>query len=375
MPNPSASEIAQAVGLTVPAFFSDAFDQALQGEANYIATGEPTGAIAQIGQAVARSACRRYAANPSGLSARAATDYERACGPYLDLLDPGRGLGLVSPFQGGQCLTNYSVNYRWRPINTNGSLGDFITQPTPALAGPIRGLRSSTASGNSFIIIDFGVGLEFVARTSGAPQGDFAEASIVNVVRLDGSPDNCGSPAPTVNPRPSTPDVSPPPFRFNPVPGVDVGVDVTLNPDGSISFDIGTGDVTIDPFNDIGPPGLTPADLVPGPGSAGSPVVSGAAGDAEGAAGPGQELVGLQVEVLETTENANTFDNVAAVVYRGIGYVRMGYPGRLGLDISGGTVLAPQFFHAQQRGLTNWAVRANLGFILRITPYYREIEP
>jgi len=43
--------------------------------------------------------------------------------------------------------------------------------------------------------------------------------------------------------------------------------------------------------------------------------------------------------------------------------------------MSGGTAETLQFFHAQQRGLTDYRVRANLGFNLRVTPYYRTLEP
>lgn len=371
MPPPSASEVATAIGLTVPAFFSDALDQALQGEANYIATGQPTGAIGQIGQAVARAACRRYGTGASGASGRAAADYERACRPYLDTIDPGKGLGLSTPFPGGQCVgVSYFVQYSFNTVNTDGSPGGTFTPSAGPINGPIRGIVREGAPGSYTAVILSGDGVRSVVNSSSAPQGGLENLKITaNLVSGGGAGEDCGDPPPSVT-APPVADPMPPPFRFNPVPGIDITADVTINPDGSITFDVGTGDVTVNPFQDGGG-GLTPGDLVPAPGDAGQPVTSGAGGDAAGEAGTGEELVGVQVEVLETTENVNTFDNVAAVVYRGIGYVRMGYPNRLGLDISGGTVLAPQFFHAQQRGLTAWAVRANLGFIVRVTPYYR----
>jgi len=113
---------------------------------------------------------------------------------------------------------------------------------------------------------------------------------------------------------------------------------------------------------------------VGGPGSPGGGGDTGVGGENEGSADEGEELVGVLVQILTAPLDANRFFNNSALIYRGACYVTMGYPGRLGLDMSGGTLESPQFFHAQQRGLTDYRVRANVGFNLRVTPYYRTLE-
>jgi len=151
---------------------------------------------------------------------------------------------------------------------------------------------------------------------------------------------------------------------------------VDILPDGTINVNIGGPTINVDPFSDGGAGGTGGGnDPVGGPGSPGNGGDTGAGGMQNGAAEPGEELVGVLVQVLSAPTDANRFFSNPEAVYRGAYYVAMGYPGRLGLDMSGGTAEAIQFFHAQQRGLTDYRVRANVGFNLRVTPYYRILEP
>jgi hypothetical protein len=187
--------------------------------------------------------------------------------------------------------------------------------------------------------------------------------------------DNCGTLPPEVDPiKPGT-DPTPPPFRFNPNVNVDVDINVTVNASGQIIFNIGTGDITVDPFAGAGGGGgLGGADLAPTtPGAAGSPVTTGSGGENSGTAPAGKEMTGVLVEIVSFPTNAARFQNNSRQPFRGAGYVAMGYPGLLGIDTSGGVFSTPQFFHAQQRGLTAWRTSANIGFNLRSTPYYRDI--
>jgi hypothetical protein len=204
----------------------------------------------------------------------------------------------------------------------------------------------------------------------------FADPVVLKSVRrADGLPDACGDvpdefdsgdPDPTPDP---TPDPVGGPIGY-PFPDFDI----TVNPDGTINIDFGDGlpPVTVDPgLDDDGGGGAGGSILAPGLPGETEPTGSGGTNDGE--AGEGEELVGVLVRVLSAPPNANTFDNVSATVIRGVGYVAMGYPGRLGVDPTAAVLESPQFFHAQQRGLTAWRVRANVGFNLETTPYYREI--
>lgn len=380
-------DIAEAVAKAVPALLTDTVQQFRQGEGGYIRDGEPEGIVAQIGLAVARTACRRFGESPTDGPALNSERFEAACRPYLESITPGNGAEIGLPFTGGQCPQTYRaigvVTFDRFFCNTGQSIPNTIDFATEfQLQGPLSNVRvegfEPGLCGNRGVRI-----LVDTATTPGVAiysTLDVFERALfnpslqsINFEIAPGQTDNCGDPAPVVRqPRPQV-DPFPRPFRFNPVPGVDVNIDVGFDPDGNIVFDIGTGDITVDPFPEGEGGGGGPVETIPpSPGSEGGPQDTGGGGEAQGEAGEGEELVGLLVEVLASPQDANRFDNNQAQPFRGIGYVRMGYPGRLGVDISGGTVISPQFFHAQQRGLTAWAVSANLGFNIRTTPYYRE---
>lgn len=350
----------------------------------FLADTGPVVAAAQPTRQIVRAACRSYArgGGPQNLPGFDAA-WGGICGPYLDSLGETPNPGsLARPFQGGQCPVAYSGIYSFRSVNTDGSLTAPTEQGFSGLVGPIRSIvrRGTPGAYQAFLL--HGEGLESFLRSSSAPQGGLEDLRIVSVSRDDGGADSCGGPPvvyapPTV--RPGLPGL--PPTTPIDIPGIGpTPITITFDPDGNINVglpDIGIEVPISDPFGlggeDDGDGGGDPGNPT-SPGSAGSSSDTGSGGAAEGEAPPGSELVGLLVAVVEAPPNANTFDNNAATVYRGFGYVRMGYPSRLGLDITGGTVISPQFFHAQQRGLTSWAVRANIGFNLRTTPYYRNIE-
>lgn len=384
----TGEQFAEAVVKAIPGFFNDAIDQLRVGEGAYIRDGEPSGIVAQIGQAVARSACRRYGAQGPEAVGSKGERFERACRPYLDSLSPGLGLGYDVPFDGGQCGAPYRVVAQ----RTNGA-GDQILANAVALQGPLGGTRviGAPLSGLSFQIFAQGnrtanSGTCGVLGTGGPKfynlitivtnQDPPPKFSVASITPCTGSANNCGDPPSQIIDPTNRPDPNPPPFVFSPAPGINIPINVEINNDGTIGFDFGEGPRTVDPFPPDNPGGGGGGGDPGDPTDPGSPGVggdTGSGGEADGNAGPGEELVGLLVQVLEAPQGANTFANNTQAPFRGIGYVRMGYPGRLGLDISGGTVISPQFFHAPQRGLTNWAVSANLGFNLRTTPYYREI--
>lgn len=353
---------------------------------NYIRDAMPGNIIDQVALAAARQGCRRYADKGSTGTQARRTRLERACRPYLDSIDPASGPIIAPPFRGGQCPVNYTVR-----ADRYSLLTGALSQAGQVLTGSILGPLSFAANPSSpppggcpvgggeydpgsRIVGAGGV----ILSLSGSGCSSFhPQFRNVQVTRNTAGADNCGTlPPDIVGPRPDPTPTGPGPIRFNPGPSVDVDISVEVNIDGTLTINVGTGPVTIDPFADPAPTGGGGGD--PGdptdPGSPGGGGSTGTGGEEDGMAPPGQEIVGLLVTVTTAPGDANRFDNNSKQPFRGIGYVRMGYPGRLGLDISGGTVISPQFFHAPQRGLTNWAVSANIGFNLTIVPYYRSIE-
>lgn len=157
-----------------------------------------------------RTRCEQFANAPpwARLLARGpAGSLGRVCKPYLD--DIGADLPEITPppFAGGQCEdVQYNVFARGLP-----AFGGEITQQSGAVFGPIVGiLRTPTGGGGGVFI-----GLQARDTLTTAFGVTTSEANapswrIINVVRVDGQPDNCGDPPdgplrPGPNPPPNPP--------------------------------------------------------------------------------------------------------------------------------------------------------------------------
>lgn len=339
-------------------------------------------------KALGRAVCRQWARRP-GDSNNPAADrlYGGACGEYLDSIGERPEEGeLGRPFSGGQCD---GVCYQIGVTNRDGA--NEVIQAR----GPIGGVRGVTIPGGGRLEIFARSEVNFSNSTTclplqppgwvfgglgGTAWNADSRPRITFITRTDGGVDDCGDPPPEY--QPPRPIIGLPPITpiFIDLPDVgEINVTVELFPDATFqlcSEDIDAcvtiGDPTLN-IGDGGGGGVDGGDLVPDGGLAGAPADTGNGGVAAGEAPEGQELVGIRVEVLESPIGVNTYDRVAVTVFRGIGYVRMGYPGRLALDMGGAAVISPQFFLAPVRGLTAWEVRANNGFINRVTPFYREL--
>jgi len=310
----------------------------------------------------------------------------RICTPYWNDNGWDGPVPGVPAVVGGQCGERYSFT-----ATTNRGEGTADEVSVLVAWGPITGARV-VGAGTPDVTLEVNCGgVEggycFNSFPAQKAQGWYGYRSGSNVQwtsptisamnRCSGSGDPCGdSPVdgPSVGPNPP------------PDPGPLPGPEPTDDPDNPVGAPI----LPLPPYQDpiygptpiVGPTGPTGPpgggggnDPVGGPGSPGGGGETGGGGDESGGAEDGEELVGVLVEILSAPEGANRFFNNAELVYRGAYYVAMGYPGRLGLDMSGGTAETIQFFHAQQRGLTDYRVRANVGFNLRVTPYYRTLEP
>lgn len=350
----------------------------------FLADTAPTLPHLAAGKEVARLVCRRYARGqgPGSLPGFNAL-WGSICEPYLDSIgeNPGDGT-LEREFEGGQCPVQYKVTSSIEPFPFQdcSTFGPGISDQT--YTGPIRGLRFAVENpsgvlctpGRNVVYLKHGPGNSETLLGGG---GYGVKASIVSVQRVDGLPDNCGSPPPLYDPPnipPGLPPVPPTPIRL---PGVGpVNVDVTIGPSGEIVVnlpDINT-DVTIeDPFGfggDVGGDGGGGEGPPPGdPGDPGAPVEVGPGGEAEGEAPGGKVLTGVRVQLLNVPPSKNQY---TSEVYRGVYYVYMGTPGLLEHYPSGAMVTSDQFTFASQDYLTSWRVRANDKWSIRTTPYYRE---
>ncbi len=372
---PLPARIAQELANSLQDFASVADAVATGQQADFIKSGTPESVWGKVQQETARQYCRRYADDPGAGGDFLGYVAETKCRPYLDDIGYGTGPEVKKPFEGGQCVgALYTVELGQIIGGTCGTI-----QNISGLVGPITGISLVTTPSGSFPNTLTGT---LTIQTATGPVVRTQPGSESNPPCYTGPfitslpEDSCGNPPPefTEPVPPGTP--APRPEPFNPSPDIDIDIDVEINPDGTIDVDFGTGPITISP--DFGGDGDSGPGTDPVPTDPGFPGDSGATGDGgtdEGEAPEGAELVGVLVDVVSAPPLANTFGRTTQTVYRGVGYVQMGYPGRLGTDVSGGAVISPQFFHAQQRGLTSHKVSANLGYSLTVTPYYRDINP
>lgn len=378
-------DIAQRAGEEAKNILGAVPGLAREGAALYVKEGTPSGPIPNIGVALARQACRRYADNPGGVPGGVAAAFEGVCRPYLDDIGYGQGPAIALPFRDGQC---YGVNYGFDFTFTNnqGARQTLAQQTTGRLIGAyavdIDG-QDSWQFGFERQAVEGGPVVRVVQGTTfgrGNPN-----PVITGVTALDAGAGSCGNPSPVV--RPPVPPPTPGPTRepFSPSPGTDIDIDVTIGPTGGITFNIGGPSITIDPFGGgggdgggsdnpgIDQPGTAPSSGLP-PGDIGqpaAPVVTGPSGVASGCAPPNSVLVGIKVNILEPLPPVNQYD---PAVYRGVCYAYMGTLGNLALNPEGVALRNGQMLFAPLDNLTCWEVRANVSFLLRVTPYYRALE-
>lgn len=346
---------------------------------DFLAGPAPANLFSRVQWDIGRESCRRWASGkPVSILPQRESFLRDTCTPYITSTFGPLGPGQVTDgFTGGQCPgVIYAVS--GRRINEDGTVNSTWSNGCGSFRyGPIglyRQVSGSTLSMGFTYRNSSGVTQQ--AEQWAAVPTSSAKIIIDTVTRCDGLPDSCGNAPPTYDPGPPrtgipgpAPIPNPPgnPWPFGPV-------NITVNPDGTITVDFGddTPSVTIDP----GAPPDSPGDVAPTtPGDPGTPATTGSGGESSGTAPAGSELSGVGVEILSFPPNAARFQNNSHQPFRGAGYIAMGYPGLLGVDMSGGVINLAQFFHAQQRGCTAWRVSANIGFNLRCTPYYREVNP
>lgn len=253
----------QAVGLAAAAALEAAEvlraggQIALGGGAQYLRDGQPIGVVAKLGQELARVACRRYGSDPSSYPSDTALNYERACRPYLEDIGEGSGPGIELPFRGGQCVANYQISGTFQTYGgANCAVNAGSTPFNAFLNGPIKRIYYTNGNNNppscsqspGRLLRAEGVDNDIGLASSGA--GGLVRVTNITISRAGGLPDDCGNPTPeVVQPQPPV-IVLPPIVPIIIAPDINVDAEVEVNLDGSINIDIGTGDITIDPFGD-----------------------------------------------------------------------------------------------------------------------------
>lgn len=316
-----------------------------QGE--YIAFGTPESIHGRIQQGIARQACRRYADNPGAFSGAAAVLVEKSCRPYLDSIGYGGGPSLELPFRGGQCVgVAYQVNWT-RDTPGVGPVPQSIVRQGPL--GFNRDLQEGELG------VDCGVpGRTFNRYTLTSPQGDVnlgsgcgVVVSGISVARVDGLPDECGSPPPILEDPEPPPVPGPDREPFTIAPDIDIDIEVQIGPENVINVDIGAGPISIDPFGgqdgdgggDDGSPGAPELGPVT-PGGNG-----GFGGDDElGEPPAGKRWVGVAMSISERPEGFGVITSVtpdkvypevvgnARLIYNAFGFEVVGTPVQIRSD-------------------------------------------
>jgi hypothetical protein len=356
--------------------FTDAVD--IFDRSNFVAGNESRSPLATAVRTITRFNCRRWArADKELFSTNVNQVNADICGQYLDGISENPDDGSISrAFIGGQCNDLYLVNW-------TRNFGGGITTATRLVRGPIGGTRAfigggstraqifarnaSTSDSTCGFLSDIGPAWYDLGSNSGS-EIPGSTCVINSITPCPGNADNCGNITPDIT-QPNTPTglpTLPPTITVN-LPGlgpVDVGID--LNPDGTIEICIDQLDTcfTLDP--------ISPDDGdAPDPGDVGEPDEeedTDQDGEAEGCAPDGSVLGGLSIAIKGTPPNPNKYSDE---VFRGVAFVYMGVEDNLALHPEASSMKNNQFFFPYKDNLTCWLVRANVGYSLGVTPYYK----
>lgn len=325
---------------------------------DWVANGAPDSVLGQVSQGAARAACRQWANGAVEPRARSTQrQYANMCAPYLQGL--GAGIDPDSnqpPYLGGQCS---GVFYDIDVID--GDTGTFVGSAVAEGGFTFREKPGDTRLQLVRIngtVNDFAISFDDNWTIGLAVNGD-----------PGADPRECGDPPPEYE----APVVSNPPPPGSPdvtvaSPAGPEGVRVTVNPDGSI---------TVQPLDEngapIGPPGTfnRPA----GEGQRGDPQESPPAedntdGELSGEAPPGQVMLGVVVDVVQSFTGARTETGPIPLTYSG-GWCTFGRDG--GEELCWFRICHPsQLFSPQVVDAITWRVKKSPGWRLRATPIYRE---
>lgn len=155
------------------------------------------------------------------------------------------------PFTGGQCSTLYTVNLTFTVnrglVSNPGGLPPDVQTRTANYAGAISGLRVSNQANSASLFIQHAGTESGIFNTNFATPNDttITDFAITSVARVDGLPDNCGSPPPIIPPYQSGDNtyVDSPTYINNEGDTVNIPVSITLGYadidfNGTLSFPV-----------------------------------------------------------------------------------------------------------------------------------------
>lgn len=361
---------------------------------DFLAGPTPGNPFSALQQSIGRAACNSWARGEgSGIPPNRELFMRDTCSPYIDGLgDLPEGSNFGPPFTGGQCAgTVYQLSFGAgvqdyldgkelgagsRPFGVAG--GVLFSGPVTSATTVPRTFGTTGLPQSWSVRVVHGAGLTRdinIIPTDIASVGGRTERRITSFsasfARVSGNADTCGDPDDqwqAGRPGSNIPDPAPIPSP----PGFDIpfpGIDITLNPDGTIGIDFGDGGppLNIDPGGTAAPP----TDGSPGPPEGGTPGTTGDGGEDEGEAPPGKELWALKLDINAVPSRANEY---APGIYRGVCYVYMGDDNGLDHDPAGAMVKSGQLVLAEREGLTKYRVTANMGYNLTVTPFWRTPE-
>lgn len=357
-----------------------------------IAGAPPGDPLGNFQRRIGRRTCDRWAAGErDGILPFQDSYYRTLCTPYLGANMP-RPSVIDPTFSGGQCAgVIYSVSGTFTISAHLCSNGNFVNTTRGNLASFVG--VTLTGPVDSITIENFGTacrGIPTGVQCRIIDQGgarnrtfqlnpvqttfNFQEMRIAPVLtRVDMLPDDCGNGVPTFTPAPpvAIPDPTPGPIG-GPTGYPFPNLDVDINADGDIVINFGDGEppVVFDPTAPGGfggGSGRSPGDI----GTPSTPADTGSGGESEDEAPGGSVLSALKINLLDVPLAAREY---APGIYRAVCYIYMGTIDGMDQDFAGSMCADGQIVFPELDNLTNWKVVANVGYNLRITPFYREAE-
>ena len=367
------------------------FFEGVTGEmGSFISGPTPSNGIAAAMQQRMRDQCDAWSNWPAwgqALTGPSRFTMDNMCDPWLQSQGSGGPTEQPPPFTGVQCdCARYRVRAQGTFTDTFGNTNRPYTFPSQFIRGP---LSSSTVELGPGGLQDLrwtyqckgsdpsqypacGAVQTFSRTTSTtSPPAAVTSMEIFVVDAPDG--DDCGDPpgeiGPNPNPRPD-PGLDPTDEPFDDPTGQPLlPMPPITNPLGD---PIQLPNIPIPKFGQKTYPGSGTEDVASDPGTAGPASDTGLGESTEGEADPGDELVSVLVEVLSAPQRPRSLNLGGRTYYIGAGFVLIGSEDGLEIQREADYLFSGQMFYAE-RSSTHWAVSAQPGYNLRVTPYYREI--
>lgn len=222
--------------------------------------------------------------------------------------------GYAPGFTGGQCPVQYDVTLLKNAIEGDGDpKPGYPDSITVRGTGPVRGFVIRQDPGSVQIIyVQFAAGVEVYAGNLNLPDEQFVDCAITSVVRVDGLPDNCGNPIPTVPPSEPGSRTTNINFTYTDSSSNDIDIDASvtfgdivtgINGDINIPFQVTYDDIL--PFTFNGTLNLNTGGITINPGNKGYPPTKNPNGDNFNSEDNPETLPDVPNDVIPPSANDN----------------------------------------------------------------------